>query len=84
MNMYEGHAMALKTIISDVLGDNASRALVGKMYALLDDDYKDFASLKDACVKIEKLVVLFHGPDKAKIMNARFKDSFLKAGFPER
>jgi len=83
MNVYEDHSTALKTIISDVLGENASRSLVGKMYTLLDGDHKDFASLQETCLKIEKLVGLFHGPDKAKHLNARFKESFSKAGFLE-
>jgi hypothetical protein len=83
MNVYKEHAMALMTIIIEVLGENASRALVGKMYTLLDEDHKDFASLKEACLKIEKLVSLFHGPDKAKHLDERFKESFSKAGFLE-
>ena len=81
MNVYESHSTALMTIISDVLGENASRSFVGKMYSLLEEDHKDFAALKETCLKIEKLVSLFHGPDKAKLIHERFMDSFSKAGF---
>jgi hypothetical protein len=83
MNVYEAHSTALMTIISDVLGENASRSLVGRMYSLLNEDHKDFAALQETCLKIEKLVALFHGPVKAKHMHERLKDSFSKAGFLE-
>ncbi len=83
MNVYEGRSTPLKKIVSDVLGENASRSLVGRIHALLEEDHKDLASLKKDCLKIEKMVALFHGPDKAKLLNERFKDAFSKAGLLE-
>jgi hypothetical protein len=82
MNVYEDRATALKEIISDVLSGNASRSFVGKLYSLLDEDHKDFAAFKETCLKIEKLVGLFHGPDKAKLMHERFNAALSKAEFP--
>ncbi len=76
MNVNEGHSAKLKNIVSDILGNNASKMLVSKLHSLLDENHQDLASLKNTCSKIEQMVGLFHGPDKAKILNERFRSAF--------
>jgi len=77
MNVYEEHSTTLKKIVSDILGENASKSLVGRMHSMLDEDHKDPASLKKTCSKIEQMVGLFHGSEKAKLLNERFKSAIL-------
>jgi hypothetical protein len=72
----------LKKIINDILGENVSKMLLNKMHFMLDSEQEDVPSLKQTCCKIEQMVGLFHGPDKAKLLGQRFKDSFSRAGFP--
>ncbi len=84
MNVYEGHSTALKKVVNDVLGENASKMLLSRMHSMLDEDQTNPASLQNTCAKIEKMVGLFHGADKARLMNERFRNSFLKAGLPMR
>ncbi len=83
MNVCEVHSDALKKIVTDVLGEHASKMLLGRMHSLLDEEGRDPVALKRTCAKIEKMASLFHGADKAKVMNERFRASFSKAGFPE-
>jgi hypothetical protein len=83
MIVHEGHPAALKKIINEVLGEDVSRMLLGRMITLLDEGNKDPLSLKNTCTKIEKMIGLLHGADKAKLVNERFRNSFSKAGLPE-
>ena len=62
----------LKQIVHDVLGTVASEVLLKRVYAVLDEEHKDSASLEQACIKIEKMVSLFIGADKTQTLTSRF------------
>jgi hypothetical protein len=65
----------LKQIVHEVIGTVASKMLLGRVYAILDEENKDPAAQKQTCSKIEKMVSLFIGPDKAQILEKRFKET---------
>lgn len=70
----------LKGIVQDVLGDIASEILLGKVNAALDEGSATNEGLILACTRIEKMVNLFLGTDKAKIIGQRFREALTRAG----
>ncbi len=75
MNMRQVEPTELKQIIHELLGEISSNALLDNLYATLDASKSDPASLRESCVKIEKIVSLFMGPDTAKVLQKRFRDT---------
>jgi tagatose-1,6-bisphosphate aldolase len=57
----------LKQIVQDVLGTTASDMLLNRVYAILD--------VKQACIKIERMVGLFVGEDKAQALAKQFREA---------
>jgi hypothetical protein len=72
MFMKTAKSVELKQIVHEILGGIASNLLLNNVCALLDEDHKDSDSLKQACNKIEKMVNLFIGSDKAQLLATRF------------
>ena len=72
MDMKTAKSGELKKIVHDVIGTVSSRMLINNICTLLDSDHKDLASLKEACRKIEKMVTLFIGADKAQTLAMTF------------
>ncbi len=66
---------ALKEIVKDVIGANASHTLLANVYRILEAEVKDQASGKEACAKIEKMVGLFIGADKAQALGKRLSQA---------
>ncbi len=62
----------LKEIVREVIGKSASHTLVATACNMLDAENRDAASLKEVCVKIQKMVGLFIGTDKAHMLGKRF------------
>ncbi|HUJ16952.1 MAG TPA: hypothetical protein VL197_03080 [Nitrospirota bacterium] len=65
----------LKQVVQDVLDTTASDMLLNRVYAILDEEHKDAASLKQACIKIERMVGLFVGEDKAQALAKQFREA---------
>ncbi len=65
----------LKRIVDEVLGTIASKMLLSRLHAILDEENKNADSLKQAFIKIERMVNLFVGSDKAQILEKRFRET---------
>jgi hypothetical protein len=58
----------LKRIANEVLGSVASTTLMGRVYVTLEQS----TDAKTGAEKVQKLVALFLGPDRAKELGDRF------------
>ncbi len=65
----------LKKIVHEVIGANSSKMLLNKACSIIDEEGKDYDSMKQACHKVENLVGLFVGKDKAHVMGRRFQET---------
>jgi hypothetical protein len=82
MQMNELQSNELKQIVSDVLGAQASKMFLGQVVTILDEKHQTVDALKNACAKIERMVSLFHGSEKARLMRQRMNESLSRAGVP--
>ncbi len=71
----------LKQIVHEVIGPIASNLLLNRVCSVMDEMNKDPESLQQACVKVEKMVHLFIGPDQAQNLGGRFRESLRRAGY---
>ena len=69
----------LNSIVQEVLGGTASKVLLGRIDSMLTDGSSSREELQQACDKIEKMVKLFIGEDKARIIGKRFKEVLARA-----
>ncbi len=63
----------LQQVVHESLGGRASKALLGRLDAVLDAAGDDEARLRNACLQIEKMVGLFVGEQQARAISARCK-----------
>jgi hypothetical protein len=68
----------LNGIVQEVLGGIASKALLGRIAAILADGSSSREGLIQACTKVEKMVNLFIGADKAQIIGKRFRETLAR------
>jgi hypothetical protein len=61
----------VRSIIHDVLGGAASKIFLGRIDAVLNDWAEGKMTAAQACDKVQKMVGLFIGEDKAREIGAR-------------
>ena len=71
----------LNGIVQEVLGGVASKVLLGRIAALLAEGSSTREGLVEACTKVEKMVNLFIGADKAQIIAKRFQETLARTPF---
>lgn len=67
----EARIASIKDAVIDVLGGSASQIFLSRMDKTLDEAGGDPAAIRTACVRIEKMVRLFIGPDEARAVGER-------------
>jgi hypothetical protein len=60
-----------RSIIRDVLGESASKIFLGRIDAVLNDWAEGKLTAADACEKVQKMVRLFIGEDRARQIGDR-------------
>lgn len=71
----------LNGIVQEVLGGIASKVLLGRIAAILAEGASTKEGLVQACTKIEKMVNLFIGADKAQVIGKRFREILARTTF---
>ena len=71
----------LNGIVQEILGGIASKSLLGRIAVILADGSSSREGLIQACTKVEKMVNLFIGADKAQIIAKRFQETLARTPF---
>ncbi len=64
----------LKKAFREILGDEPSPMLLGRIDRTLDDGEGDITAVCEACSRVEKLVRLFICIDKAEAVGRRWRE----------